>query len=162
MRPYFGHVKNVPLVRLCLLGSHELHIDVPDRIIASLNRFEHILDHVVGVFPGNPVGLVPRESLIALLSLHMDLGILERAVLTSLSTSLSLHTARITYLFYEFVGVSTVRVHVANRSWSSPIAKKHQKLVDAFWIADVKTSLVSVEHPDLKMGPNTPKTDMYC
>lgn len=43
------------------------------------------------------------------------------------------------YRFGELVGVSTVRVHVADRPGGAAVTEQNQKLVDAFWVADVKT-----------------------
>lgn len=43
------------------------------------------------------------------------------------------------YWFGELVGVSTVGVHVADRPGSTAVTEQNQKLVDAFWVADVET-----------------------
>ena len=41
----------------------------------------------------------------------------------------------------ELVGMSTVRVHVANRFGRATIAEENHQLMDAFGVADVETKL---------------------
>ena len=43
MWPNLGHVEDVPLVALGLLGRHDLNIDIPDWIVTPLNGLEQIV-----------------------------------------------------------------------------------------------------------------------
>lgn len=81
MRPNLGHIKDVPFVFLGLFGAHELDVDVPRRIVASLDGLKHVLDHIVRVFSGDLGGFLATEVLYSLLCFHMDFGIVERAIL---------------------------------------------------------------------------------
>ncbi len=45
----------------------------------------------------------------------------------------------VAYRLGEFVCVSTVRVHVADRPGSAAVTEQNKKLVDAFGVADVET-----------------------
>lgn len=60
MWPHFGHVENVPPVLLCLLGLHDLDIDIPDRIISLFDGFEQVLNQKVRVFASDFSGLLFR------------------------------------------------------------------------------------------------------
>lgn len=81
MRPHLGHVENVPLVRLRLLGVHDLHEDVPLGEVALLNGLEEVLGQEVGVFAGNLCGGLGGEVFDAVLGLEVELDVLEAAVL---------------------------------------------------------------------------------
>lgn len=81
MRPNLGHIKDIPFIFLGLFRAHELDVDIPNRIIASLDGLKHVLDHVVRVFSGYLGSFLASEILYSLLCFDMDFGILERAIL---------------------------------------------------------------------------------
>lgn len=81
MRPDLGYVKDVPLELFCLLGTHQLNVDIPNWIFASLNGLKHVLDHVVWILSGNPGSFLTGEILDALLRFDVDFGVFERAIL---------------------------------------------------------------------------------
>lgn len=81
MWPDFGHVKDIPPIRLSLGRIHDLNKDVPLGIVSSLNSLEHVSDHVVWVFTRNSSSLLSGEVLYSLLSLDVNFDVLERAIL---------------------------------------------------------------------------------
>lgn len=84
MRPDLGHIKDVPLVCFSILGIHGLDVDVPDRIIFSLDGLVEVLEEEVWVLAGDSGGFLPSEVLNALLSFDVHLDVFERAILSSL------------------------------------------------------------------------------
>lgn len=86
MRPNLGHVENVPLVRLRLLGIHNLDKDIPLGVVALLNSLKEVLGVEVRVFARNPGGSLGVEVLDALLGLEVELDVLEAAVLLYLKS----------------------------------------------------------------------------
>lgn len=81
MRPNLGHVEDVPLVRLRILGLHHLHKDIPLGVVALLDSLEEVLGQEVGVFAGHLCGGLGVEVLGAALRLEVELDILEATVL---------------------------------------------------------------------------------
>lgn len=81
VRPNLGHVEDVPLVRLRILGLHHLHKDIPLGVVALLDSLEQVLGQEVGVFAGHLCGGLGVEVLGAALGLEVELDILEAAVL---------------------------------------------------------------------------------
>ena len=81
MRPNLGHIKDIPLVFLGLFGAHQLNVDIPNRIVASLDGLKHVLDHVVRVLSGDSSSLLAAEILYPLLRFDVDFGVFERAIL---------------------------------------------------------------------------------
>lgn len=81
MRPDLGHVENVPLVRLGLLGVHDLHEDVPLGEVALLDGLEEVLGEEVRVLARNLGGGCGGEVLDTILGLEVELDVLEAAVL---------------------------------------------------------------------------------
>lgn len=86
MRPNLGHVENVPLVRLRLLGIHNLDKDIPLGVVALLNSLKEVLGVEVRVFARNLGGGLGVEVLDALLGLEVELDVLEAAVLLYLKS----------------------------------------------------------------------------
>lgn len=81
MRPDLGHVEDVPLVGLRILGVHDLDIHIPHGIVTLLNMIVKILDQVIWVLSGDFRGRCGIEVANALLGLDMNLDVLEGAVL---------------------------------------------------------------------------------
>lgn len=81
VRPDFGHIKDIPFVFLGLFGAHQLNVDIPSRIVASLDGLKHVLDHVVGILSGDLSSLLAAEILYSLLRFDVDFGVFERAIL---------------------------------------------------------------------------------
>lgn len=81
MRPHFGHVENVPLVGLSLLGIHDLHEHVPLGEVALLDSLEEVLGEEVGVFARNLSSGSSGKVFDAILCLEVELDVLEAAVL---------------------------------------------------------------------------------
>lgn len=81
MRPHLGHVKDVPLVCLRILGIHNLDKDIPLGVVALLNSLKEVLGEEIGVFAGHLGGGLGVEVLGAPLGLEVELDILEAAVL---------------------------------------------------------------------------------
>lgn len=81
MRPNLGHVEDIPLVLLGLFGTHQLDIDVPDRIFTPVNSFKHVTYHKIRILPGDLGGFLGGKILNALLRFDVDFGIFEGAVL---------------------------------------------------------------------------------
>lgn len=81
MRPNLGHVKDVPLVRLRILGLHHLDKDIPLGVVALLDSLKEVLRQEVGILSGNLCGGLGVEVLCAALGLEVELDILEAAVL---------------------------------------------------------------------------------
>lgn len=81
MRPNLSHVEDILFVPLGLFGTHQLDVDVPDRIFAPINSLKHITDHKIRIFPGDSGGVLRGEVLNPLLRFDVDFGIFERAVL---------------------------------------------------------------------------------
>jgi hypothetical protein len=81
VRPHLGHVENVPLVRLRLLGVHDLDEDVPLGVVALLDSLEEILGEEVRVLTRNLGGGLGVEVLDAFLGLEVELDVLEATIL---------------------------------------------------------------------------------
>lgn len=81
MRPDLGHIEDIYFVSLGLFGAHQLDVDIPNRIIASLDGLKHVLDHIVRVLSGNLGSFFAGEILYSLLRFDVDFGIFERAIL---------------------------------------------------------------------------------
>ena len=81
VRPDLGHVKDVPLVGFSILGIHDLDINIPNRIVLSLNGLVQILEQEVWVLAGYFSGLLLGEVLNPLLSFDVHFDVFERAVL---------------------------------------------------------------------------------
>ena len=52
VRPDLGHVEDVPPIFFGLGRLHDLHVNVPDRVVAFLNCLEKILDVMVRILSG--------------------------------------------------------------------------------------------------------------
>lgn len=85
MRPDLGHIEDIPLIRLCVLGVHDLHIDVPGRIVAFLDGIEQVLDQAIGVFARNLHGFLSGHVLHAQLRFDVDFDVFEGAILSRVS-----------------------------------------------------------------------------
>lgn len=81
VRPDFGHIEDIPPVILGLGWIHDLNKDIPRRKVLSLDGLKHITNHVVRVLTGNFSCFFPSEVLDTLPGLHVDLDVLERAIL---------------------------------------------------------------------------------
>lgn len=81
MRPNLGHVEDVPLVRLRILGIHNLDKDIPLGVVALLDSLKEVLGQKVWVFAGYLGGGLGVQVLGAALGLEVELDILEAAVL---------------------------------------------------------------------------------
>lgn len=81
MRPDLGHVKDVPLVGFSILGIHDLDINIPDRIVLSLNGLVQILEQEVWVLAGYSGSFLLGEVFDTLLSFEMHFDVFERAIL---------------------------------------------------------------------------------
>lgn len=81
MRPHLGHVEDIPLVGLGLLGVHHLHVDVPHGVVAPFDVRIKIVDQVVRVLTRQLLGGLAVEILDTDLRLDVDLDIFERAIL---------------------------------------------------------------------------------
>ena len=77
MRPDFGHVEDVPSISLCLSWIHDLNIDIPHRIIFSLNGLERIPYQVIRIFTCDLGCFLLSENFDSLLSLDVDLDVFE-------------------------------------------------------------------------------------
>lgn len=86
MRPNLGHVENVPLVCLRILGIHYLDKHIPLGVVALLNSLKEVLSEKIGVFTRNLGGGLGVEVLDALLGLEVELDVLEAAVLLYLKS----------------------------------------------------------------------------
>lgn len=143
MRPHFCHVKDVPPVRLRLLGIHDLHEDVPLGEVALLNGLEEVLRQIIRVLAGRLGGDVGGEVLDAGLGLDVELDVLECAVLyISYCQLLCLCVSRrlfgregFVYLFGKLVCVAAVGVDVAERGGRSAVVEEVHEGVDAFRVA---------------------------
>jgi hypothetical protein len=88
MWPDFGHVKDIPPIRLSLGRVHDLNKDIPLGIVSSLDSLEHVPDHVIWVFTRNSSSLLCGEVLDALLGLDVNFDVLERAILEEVINNL--------------------------------------------------------------------------
>src|SRR5699024_8502770 len=72
--PGLGQVEGVPAVVLGLLEGHDLHLDIPGRVVAALDGVEEVLSVVVEVTGADDlVGLLIGEGLPALAGLEVVL-----------------------------------------------------------------------------------------
>lgn len=79
MRKYL-QVEDVVAEFLRLLGSHDLDMGSPRRIVSLVNRFEQILSVPVRVLASHLDSLFVGESLFALVGEEVDLDIDKRSV----------------------------------------------------------------------------------
>lgn len=82
MRPNLVHIEDVPFVFLGLFGAHQLDVNIPNRIVASLDSLKHVLDHIVRVLSGDLGSFFAAVILYPLLRLDVDFRIFKRAILT--------------------------------------------------------------------------------
>ena len=73
VRPGFGQVEGVVPVGFGLGEGHDLHLDVPDGIVAAFNGIKQVFALVVGVFTGHFLGLFVGEAVPALAGLKVIL-----------------------------------------------------------------------------------------
>ncbi len=81
MWPNLGHVEDVPLVALGLLGRHNLNVDVPDGIVTLLNRLEKIVYQKVWIFASDFGSSLSIKVLDPKLGLDVNLDVVERSIL---------------------------------------------------------------------------------
>lgn len=81
MRPHLGHIEDIPSVIFSLLGRHDLHVNIPSRIIFPLDGFEEILDEKVGILSGHTDGFFFGEVLDALGCFDVEFDVFEGAIL---------------------------------------------------------------------------------
>ena len=60
MRPYFGHVEDVPPIVFRLLRRHDLKVHGPRRVVALLDGIEQVRGVVEGILSHQPVSLLLR------------------------------------------------------------------------------------------------------
>lgn len=82
MRPHLGHIEDIPSVIFSLLRGHNLHVNIPGRIVFPLDGFEEILDQKVGVFSRHADGFFFGEVLDALGGFDVEFDVFEGAILT--------------------------------------------------------------------------------
>ena len=80
VRPDLRHVENVPAVVLCLLGSHDLKVHRPRRVIAFLNCIVQLSGMVARVLPCKLICFCLGQVLNALVRLEMDLDVHEASL----------------------------------------------------------------------------------
>lgn len=83
MRPHLGHIEDIPPVVLSLLRRHDLHVNIPGRIVLPLDGFEKILDEEVGVFTSQADGFFFGQVFDALGGLDVEFDVFEGAILNS-------------------------------------------------------------------------------
>jgi len=120
MRPYFGHVEDVPPVFLGIFWIHHLKICCPTRKILAFNCLEEILDIVIRIGPSNLGGFFIGEAFDTLIGLQVKLDILERSI-----------------NFSQLVSMPTEGVRVSQGSRRATIAEEMHELVRAFLIVVV-------------------------
>lgn len=81
MRPHLGHIEDIPSVVFSLLGRHDLHVNIPGRIVFPLDGFKEILNEKVGIFSGHADRLFFGEVLDALSGFDMEFDVFEGAIL---------------------------------------------------------------------------------
>ena len=81
VRPDLGHVEDVPLVGLSILRVHDLHVDVPGRVVLFLNGVVQILQEEVWVLSRDFGGFLRGEGLDTLRCLDVHFDVFERAIL---------------------------------------------------------------------------------
>lgn len=112
VRPDLGEVKDGPLELLSLLGGADLDVTSPRGERATLDGVEEVFLGVVGVGSGESDSLVIGEVLDALVGLHVDLDVVERAILLD-----------------PLVGVAGVTVHLSVVSGSTSVGEEDHDLV---------------------------------
>lgn len=75
MRPNLGHIEDIPFVFLGLFEAHQLDVDIPNRIVASLDSLKHVLDHIVRILSGDLGSFFAAEILYPLLRFDVDFGV---------------------------------------------------------------------------------------
>jgi hypothetical protein len=109
VRPNLGYIEDICFVFLGLFGAHQLDVDILNRIVASLDGLNHVLDHIVRVLSGDLGSFFAGEILYSLLRFDVDFGIFERAILVITLRESFGHMVLITsYCFCELVYIPTV------------------------------------------------------
>ncbi|MBE3044919.1 hypothetical protein IMZ48_20640 [Candidatus Bathyarchaeota archaeon] len=80
MRPDLGQVEDVPLEVLGLLGSQDLEVGRPARVVALFDRLEEVLGGEIGVLRGQLPGFFAGQRLDPLIGLEVDLDVDEGAI----------------------------------------------------------------------------------
>lgn len=80
VRPDLGQVEDVPLEVLGLLGSQDLEVGRPARVVALFDRLEEVLGGEIGVLRGQLPGFFAGQRLDPLIGLEVDLDVDEGAI----------------------------------------------------------------------------------
>lgn len=115
MGPDLGQIENVPAEFLGLLRTEDLDVTGPGWIFAALNGPEEVLGVPIRIFSGKLSGLLVGQSLAALVSLEVDLNVVETPVRRE-----------------PLESVSGVAIHVAVRVRGTTITEQMHNLVDCF------------------------------
>lgn len=117
VRPHLRQVENVVPEALCLLWRHRLNIDRPAWEFTSFDVLEECLDTVVRVRAGKLASLLVRERLEATISAHMDLDVVEFALLVD-----------------PLECVAGVAVFTVISIRSSAVGEQDHHLMDRLWV----------------------------
>lgn len=112
LRPDLGQVEDVPAELLGLLRAQGLHVAGPRGVLTPLDGLEQVLGVPVRVAGRELTSLLVREGLVALVSLAVDLDVVESAVGLD-----------------PLVGVARVTVHVAVGVGSATITEEMHDLM---------------------------------
>lgn len=115
MRPDLCDIEWVEAVLLGILGFHDLDIDGPGWIVASLDGIEEIAGGIVGIRAGEPLSLIGLEVLDTLVTLEVPLDVLEVALVVN-----------------ELESVRRVTVHETVAIGGTTVGEEDGDLVDRF------------------------------
>ena len=117
LRPDLGQVEDVPAELLSLLRAQGLHVAGPRWVFTPLDSVEKILSVPVRVASGKLTGLFVIEGLAALISLAVDLDVVEGAV-----------------RFDPLVGVAGITIHVAVGVGRAAVTEEMHDLMHGFLV----------------------------
>ena len=116
--PDLGQVEDVPAELLSLLRAQGLDVDGPRGVLAALDGVEQVLGVPVGVLRSQTAGLLIVHGFAALISLQVDLDVVESAVRLD-----------------PLVGVARVAVHMAERVGGTTITEEMHDLVNSLMVS---------------------------